>query len=1652
MEDLICQLLWGQLRRCGFFNTSDGDWRPGGWPVLYERWLEETITVLVGKSYLQYASHGPIIDPFAVVNGPGILTTSMDVAAFWHEWDSRKARWLADPDKKALIILLETTLRALPEILSGQRPATDVIFPNSSMELVEDIYKCNAVADSFNAILADTVVDYVRARRVGGTPAGLRIFEIGAGTGGTSAMVLEKLRENGVGSPSQPDDVLEYCYTDISKAFLMHAEREYGCHYAYLTYRLFDVEQPIAPQGLGAARYDLVIAANVLHATRNIRRTLRNAKALLKPNGLLLLNELSIKSLFTHLTFGLLEGWWRYEDVSLRLPGCPALDPAGWRWVLAEEGFRSVCFPAEQLHHLGQQIIVAESDGIVRQAPGAHQSATGLAPYSLSPQERGRVRDAGYRHLHTALSQEENVQLPPQTVVHTTRPAPLTPDRSEPRLLRDKSTAYVRALVGETLKIPATDIDPGAPLEVYGIDSILVVKLANRFREVFDNITSTLFFEYQTIDALVGHLLETRQEALVALVGAETAPTEARFHTADQRRPVDVDVSMRVVPAPTPPARADVSPSPGHDVAIIGLAGRYPGAVDVPAFWQNLKDGRSCIGEIPQERWDWRAYFDEDKGKPGFIYTKWGGFLDDIDCFDPLFFHIAPKAAAIMDPQARLFLEIVYATVEDAGYTPATLTAYGKVGVFVGVMNSTYTRYTNFYSIANLVSYHLNFQGPSMAVDSACSASLTAIHLAVESIATGTSDLAIAGGVNLIVHPIHYQGLAAATMLSSGDACRPFGAGADGFVAGEGVGAVLLKPLHKAVADHDQVYGVIKGSMINAGGKTNGYTVPNPMAQARLIADALRRAQVPARSISYLEAHGTGTALGDPIEIAGLTRAFREVDQQDATHGHDRQFCAIGSVKSNIGHGESAAGIAGLTKVLLQLKHRQLVPSLHAESPNPEIDFAHSPFVVQREPTSWERPRVGETEYPRRAGISSFGAGGANAHLVIEEYVASRPPGATGAPPPVMIVLSAKNEQRLRAMAQQLLEAIRAREHDLVDMAYTLQVGRVAMEERLAMVVTTLTELETNLGAFLGGQVGVAGLYRGQARRGDDALTAFTVDEELREAVEKWMQRGKYDRMLELWVKGLEVDWAQLYAEPHLYGRPPCRISLPTYPFARERYWAPGHDTVSPATPPSANLGLLTPQNISLTEGIPWGEPLAQLARPILTPTPTAGLLLLTPTWQPVALAAATATYPTGERVLLAGAADRDAWSRSFPNAVTLEAPLSDDIATIADKLTALGLFDHVIWVTPDHAPASPSDELLIDAREQGVLAVFRLVKALLTLNYGVRELTWTLVTRNTQPVLPPDVINPTHAALHGLVGSMAKEYPHWKVRVLDLETGVDLPIEALLSQPADPGGDARAYRDGNWYRQELVPVRQLATEHQRYRRHGVYVVIGGAGGIGEVWSRFMIETYEARIVWIGRRPKDAAIQAKLEALAALGHEPLYISADATDRAALERAYREIKQCYAHVNGLVHSAIVLDDQSLASMNEARFRAGLAAKMDVSVRMAQVFQHEALDFVLFFSSLQSFSKSPGQSNYAAGCTFKDAFAHYLARHWSCAVKVMNWGYWGGTGIVAAQDYQARMTRVGVGSIESARGNGRSCLPAQRSPGPGGFDENLRRQEH
>ncbi|UUZ97254.1 hypothetical protein LJK87_12845 [Paenibacillus sp. P25] len=337
------------------------------------------------------------------------------------------------------------------------------------------------------------------------------------------------------------------------------------------------------------------------------------------------------------------------------------------------------------------------------------------------------------------------------------------------------------------------------------------------------------------------------------------------------------------------------------------------------------------------------------------------------------------------------------------------------------------------------------------------------------------------------------------------------------------------------------------------------------------MARAFKEAGIDPRTISYLEAHGTGTSLGDPIEIAGLSGVFRQ-------YTGDKQFCPIGSVKSNIGHCESAAGIAGLTKVLLQLKYKRLVPSLHSSVLNPNIDFADTPFVVQQELAEWKRPILetnGEIkEYPRIAGISSFGAGGSNAHLVIEEYIprdSDVPAAVVNAQNPAIIVLSAKNEIQLVEQTQRLMAAIDEGQFDdssLMDAAYTLQVGREAMEERLAVIVASVSELKTKLRSFIQDREQAEGVHYGQVKRNKDALSVFVRDEELEEAIVKWMQRKKYAKLVSLWVKGLQIDWSKLYGEVK-----PRRISLPTYPFAEERYWVPELDASDGAIVHQAQIG-----------------------------------------------------------------------------------------------------------------------------------------------------------------------------------------------------------------------------------------------------------------------------------------------------------------------------------------------------------------------------------------------------------------------------------------------------------------------------------------------
>ena len=818
----------------------------------------------------------------------------------------------------------------------------------------------------------------------------------------------------------------------------------------------------------------------------------------------------------------------------------------------------------------------------------------------------------------------------------------------------------LRKLVAQRLSQSMDDIKTSIGYYEMGLASADLMSLVGELNSRADlALAPTLLFEYPNIQELSAYLAEAHpMEFARCFTGShgvapvdqdlpQTASVEAR--PLEQHDAIDIDklrLAFGTNSDTSPPVRRPAATA-NEEIAIIGLSGRYPQARDVNTFWNNLKAGRDCITEIPADRWNLDGRSGASTGG-----SKWGGFIDGVDQFDLAFFNISMREAEYMDPQERLFLQCTYEAMEDAGYSRETLAAStdsANVGVFVGVMYEEYQLYGaqeqakgrpmavsgSAASVANRVSYFNNFHGPSMAVDTMCSSSLTAVHLACQNLQTGSCDVAIAGGVNVSIHPNKYIMLGQNGFVSSKGRCESFGEGGDGYIPSEGVGAVLLKPLSKAIADGDHIYGVIKGAALNHGGKANGYTVPNPNAQADVIARALKASGLDARAISYIEAHGTGTSLGDPIEIAGLSKAF-------SLHTQDKQFCAIGSAKSNIGHCEGAAGIAGITKVLMQMKHKQLAPSLHSSVLNPHIDFANSPFVVQQALTDWMRPILTidgkEQEGPRIAGVASFGAGGSNAYVLIEEYVDTRVAkhGPVSVSQPALIVLSARNADQLQQQARRLLEALRGGmlgDVDLAELAYTLQVGRAAMEERLAMTATSQSHLENKLAAFVAGDTDIDELYCGQISRNQETVRLFAMDEELHEAVGKWIERKKYRRLLGMWVKGLVINWHKLYG-----ARLPRRMSLPTYPFASQRCWmfpsallrdhglaspAPHAAAAMPAFPHTSLLPQLTeavdmPEAMEIPETLPTPEPVlasASLVEPdaAAVELPTVELLLSLP-------------------------------------------------------------------------------------------------------------------------------------------------------------------------------------------------------------------------------------------------------------------------------------------------------------------------------------------------------------------------------------------------------------------------------------------------------
>ncbi|MEP6491995.1 MAG: beta-ketoacyl synthase N-terminal-like domain-containing protein [bacterium] len=506
-------------------------------------------------------------------------------------------------------------------------------------------------------------------------------------------------------------------------------------------------------------------------------------------------------------------------------------------------------------------------------------------------------------------------------------------------------------------------------------------------------------------------------------------------------------------------------------IAVIGVGCRFPGASGPEAFWELLRKGVDAISDMPSDRWDVEDKYDPDPEAPGKFATRFGGYLENIDQFDAHLFGISPREAATMDPQQRVLLEVTWEAFQHAGLAADSL-AGSATGVFVGIgPNDYFQLYVlrgeateidaylatgNAHSVASgRISYLLGLHGPSISVDTACSSSLVAVHLACESIRSGSCTTAVAGGVGILLGEQNYISLSKARMMALNGRCKTFDAGADGFVRSEGCGMVVLKRLSDAQRDGDRVLAVIRGSAVNQDGRSNGITAPNGPAQQAVIRAAHANAGTSPPAVSYVEAHGTGTVLGDPIEVESLAAVL-------GAGRSDGQPLLVGSVKTNIGHTEAAAGVAGLIKTVLALHHREIPPSLHFRTPNPLIAWDEFPYLrVATSVTPWAAQ-----DGRRIAGVSAFGFGGTNAHVVLEEAPAAEGERSTIERPLQVLALSAKTDAALRITSANVATRFGANSDTLADICYSVNTARAALPHRALVVARGAEEMRSRVQHF----------------------------------------------------------------------------------------------------------------------------------------------------------------------------------------------------------------------------------------------------------------------------------------------------------------------------------------------------------------------------------------------------------------------------------------------------------------------------------------------------------------------------------------------------------------------------------------------------------
>lgn len=1020
-------------------------------------------------------------------------------------------------------------------------------------------------------------------------------------------------------------------------------------------------------------------------------------------------------------------------------------------------------------------------------------------------------------------------------------------------------------------------------------------------------------------------------------------------------------------------------------IAIIGMSGSFPGAENTDALWDLIKEGKEGFCFLGEKELARSGINPEKSYQNSFVPVT--ANMPNLDCFDANFFGYSPKEAQWMDPQHRKFLEHSWAALEDAGYDPNKTEQL--ISIYAGSSLNTYLLHNLYPNCKNLdcedlqqaifgngqdyittrSSYHLNLKGPSVAIQTACSTSLSAIHEACQSLLTFQSDMALAGGVSLKFP--HNRGYLYQKdgILSPDGHCRVFDEKAQGTVFANGIGVILLKRLDDALEDHDHIYAVILASSMNNDGTDKvGYMAPSVEGQAKVIAQAHASANIPPETISYIEAHGTGTSIGDPIEVAALTKAFKLKTQK-------KGFCSLGSLKSNIGHLDVAAGVAGIIKVILAMQNREIPPCINFSKANPKMDLTNSPFCIHKKTQKWT------TDSPLRAGVSSFGVGGTNVHAILEEAPSIERVEKKQIEP-VLLILSAKTadalEKQVRALHQHLLKNSSL---SLKDVAYTLQIGRKDFPYRFASLCKTLDDAIIQLSSFTKEALTIT-----QSTKGDvDPSTLKIFDNE-----------SLLKELRQCWLQGNKILWKNLYLDK------PYRVSLPSYPFDKQQHWIESSK--------SENSKAIDEKNENIHEWFyapSWHRsafPQEQIKGQKLW-------LIFQDDYE-IANHLIDSLKKNQQRCIIVKK------GKSFSNRknhlYTINPTSKKDYFELFQKLREQNLFPsywaHFWSINREECPFE-------EIQNQGLYSIILACQAAskklkdFPCNIGV-------ITNNFANISGIEKTDPSKSTLLGATKVIPKEYASTKSCLIDIQISSHSSDLAsfLLHEITSMKDEEIAFRGNMRWIRTYDLLRQNPNPRKRIniKRSHSYLITGGLGHFGLEMGQFLSSIDNVNLLLLSRSPfpcrndwenylKNHGMEdpisekiLKIKKIEVLGSKVTIFQCNVADKKALKNLHNHINQHHGYISGIIHAAGTVNSGMIDLKAIDEFKQIFEAKVYGTKNICHLFKKHPLDFVLLCSSMNSIIGGLGQVENTAANAFVDSYAEYSHSQEMHRVFAMNWG--------------------------------------------------------